>query len=378
MKKFNKAKSKILEELKKSKDKFGKISSIDFQKIIINNLTFIKDGHFGINALQPLRKTYAFMNKEESILKNNSIFYIKEGNDPINYIKPSIDEKGKIIYKIVCLKESTNNSCDINITIKDKEEIEKKINLKKIASSPSLLKNKAYSFKEVEGIPVFKVSSFGKHLNLEKLSEDGLKYSDKNIAILDLRGNTGGLHTPGLKWIGNFTNNNMNNVSMLKHINASLINEVAKKRVLKMAVDVDKNKIEEAVFEVDNNLRKKFDIMGWCKISIPEFEKFKNDKVIIVLFDKDTISAGEAMISHLNYMENVIFIGTNSYGALNVTSPAGNILPNTKTRVFAGLELDIEPDFVWRDGIGYFPDFWVEPEDALDRIIKFVNNYIKH
>lgn len=379
--KFNKTKNKILEELKGSESKFGEISAIDFNKILMNNLRFIKDGHFEINTLKPIKNTYAFINKDEMIIKDNNRFYIKkgnkkypiisiEGNDPINYIKPSIDEDGKIVYKIICLKEITNKSWDINITIKDKEEVQKKITLKKIASSPSLLGNKAYSFEEIEGIPVFKVFSFSKPL--EQFSEDGLKYADKKIAILDLRGNEGGGAKSGLKWISNFTNNN---VTDLNHINASLVTEISKKRYLNK-YNLLNLKIDES--QKDDHLRNSSHMMGWGKISTPKLEKLKNDKVIIVLFDKDSASASEAMISKLNYMENVIFIGTNSYGALNITATGINILPNSKLRVIGGKDISMEPDFIWRDGVGYFPDFWIEPKDALNRTIKFINSYIKH
>jgi len=173
-------------------------------------------------------------------------------------------------------------------------------------------------------------------------------------------------------WISNFTKNKVNSFNL---INSEIITEVSKKRVLDIC---HTNNFKTENFQEYYNSIKTSDLVGWEKISTPKLEKLKNDKVIIVLFDKNSASASEVMISNLSRMDNVIFIGMNSAGALNIHGPAINILPNSKLRVKAGCGIGIESDFVWRDGIGYFPDFWVESDDALDRTIKFINNYIKH
>ncbi|MCT4619946.1 MAG: S41 family peptidase [Marinisporobacter sp.] len=382
-KKFDEAKRKILKDVKEAEDQFQRIEALDFQRIIINNLKFIKDGHFKINYMALTDATYTFMNKDE-IVKEKDIFYLIdknkkypilsiEGKNPKDYMRMSIDKDGKIIYKIVALKHIKNNSYSMNMTIKDQDKVQKKITMKKVLPATFLSENGPYSFEEIEGIPVFKVASF--NVDLEKLAKDGLKYSDKEIAILDLRGNVGGSCKAGWEWLSNFTNNHVDKINV---ISAVLVTDLSKKRVLKgIPNEYEKDKKKEGIFELYEEETKSSELIGWGKIDTPQLERLKNDKVIIVLFDKNSVSASEGMISSLGAMDNVIFIGTNSAGALNITGTGSNILPNSKLRIDAGVYMAIEPDFVWRDGVGYLPDFWVEPDVALERTIKFVNNYIK-
>ncbi|MCT4592825.1 MAG: S41 family peptidase [Anaeromicrobium sp.] len=379
--KFNKVRSKILEEVNKSKDKNGRIETIQFNLIVIKNLKFIKDGHFVVNYMPLTNTTYAFMNMKNPIVRDSNTYYIEdenktysiesiEGKDPSHYIRPSLDDNGKIIYKIVYLKDVTSSSLDINIVLKDeKREIQKKMELKRVIPPSKKIKLKNYTFKKVQGIPVFKVGSF--HKELKSFTEDGLKYSDENIAILDLRGNQGGAIFDGCKWISNFTNNK---VDYFKLIDCALLTKVCKKRVSDNFITNNLKRVD--LKEFYKNIHAS-NLTGWSRIRIPELGYLKNDKIIIVLFDKNTASASENMISTLSKMDNTIFIGMNSAGALNIPGLGINILPNSKLRVQYGSLMLMEPDFIWRDGIGYFPDFWVESDDALDKTIKFIDNYIK-
>ncbi|QXM06228.1 S41 family peptidase [Crassaminicella indica] len=379
---FNKSKSKILKEINQFKDENERIETIQFNLIVIRNLKFIKDGHFIVNYMPLTNTTYTFMNINNSILKDRDNYYIKDNNkmysivsieekDPSYYIKPSLDDDGKIIYKIVYLKDVINSALYINMVLNDEEsEILKKVKLKRVIPPSKKIKLKNYIFKKIQGIPIFKVTSFGKEL--KSFQEDGLRYSDENIAILDLRGNKGGAIFDGCKWISNFTNNKVDSFKLIK---SALLTKVCKKRI-------------SDNFTTNNNLKKvdlkdfyagidSSNLVGWSKIRIPELGYLKNDKIIIVLFDKNTASASENMISTLSKMDNTIFIGMNSAGALNIPGLGINILPNSKLTVQFGSFILMEPDFVWRDGIGYFPDFWVESDDALDKAIRFINNYIK-
>jgi len=74
-------------------------------------------------------------------------------------------------------------------------------------------------------------------------------------------------------------------------------------------------------------------------------------------------------------MDNVVFVGSNSYGCALVPNQSNKYLPNSGIKMYFGLGLILTDDGENRDGIGYMPDIWVNPKDALDLALKMCKFY---
>ncbi|MCL2322786.1 MAG: S41 family peptidase [Oscillospiraceae bacterium] len=92
--------------------------------------------------------------------------------------------------------------------------------------------------------------------------------------------------------------------------------------------------------------------------------------------DNLTVSAGELFISYLRQMDNVIFVGTSTTGALTISDEAeNNRLPESKFHIYFGIGLNIRSDLSQFESVGFAPDLWVPPGESLDRVIKFIEQY---
>ena len=114
---------------------------------------------------------------------------------------------------------------------------------------------------------------------------------------------------------------------------------------------------------------------GWTEIKYHKNKLIENDGLVIALIDNGVASAGESFVKYLKQLSNVIFIGTNTAGVLHFANMGMCNLPNSKIEVFLSKTISMETDFNFREGKGYFPDFWVNPEEALDLSLKFISNY---
>lgn len=117
--------------------------------------------------------------------------------------------------------------------------------------------------------------------------------------------------------------------------------------------------------------------MGRGGIYSSENVTINNRPLVMVLMDSHVASAGEGFVRALAQLDNVVFIGLNTYGALLTGDVGVCQLPHSKLYLAVGTSLLQEKDFVNRDGLGYFPDFWVDPDYALDRALKFIDKYFR-
>ena len=116
---------------------------------------------------------------------------------------------------------------------------------------------------------------------------------------------------------------------------------------------------------------------GWTEIKYHKNKFIENDVLIIVLTDFGVASAGESFVKYLKQLNNVIFIGTNTAGILNFCNMGMCNLANSKLEIFMSKTISFEPDFEFREGKGYLPDFWVNPEKSLDLALKFLDKYMR-
>ncbi|MCD5414367.1 MAG: S41 family peptidase [Clostridiales bacterium] len=101
----------------------------------------------------------------------------------------------------------------------------------------------------------------------------------------------------------------------------------------------------------------------------------ENESIIIVLMDGKVASAGEDFVKLLRRFKRVIFVGENSAGALLIGNVGTYLLPNSNIKVTFGFTMFEDPTKKNKEWLGLSPDFWVAPEDALERVIKMIRKY---
>jgi len=103
-----------------------------------------------------------------------------------------------------------------------------------------------------------------------------------------------------------------------------------------------------------------------------------NESLVIVLIDRITTSAGEAFVSYLRALDNVLFVGANTHGNLVVTGMAPEtmtVFPHSGMTMQFGTRLHLRPDLSQFEGVGFLPDLWVPPGEALERVLAFIERY---
>jgi len=98
--------------------------------------------------------------------------------------------------------------------------------------------------------------------------------------------------------------------------------------------------------------------------------------VLIVLTGKWTVSSAEMFVDQAHNVENVLFIGENTFGA-QVTSAETNLqLPNSKCFVVMGSGRFHTPqDWDYFEELrGFYPDLWVPAGEAEELAVKLMEN----
>ncbi len=67
-----------------------------------------------------------------------------------------------------------------------------------------------------------------------------------------------------------------------------------------------------------------------------------------------------------------MFVGINTYGATFTGNVGACLLPNSRLELSCGSLISLGEDLYNYDGRGYMPDFWVRPDEALERAVKYI------
>ena len=105
----------------------------------------------------------------------------------------------------------------------------------------------------------------------------------------------------------------------------------------------------------------------WSPPIFPSTQFIPNDTTLIVIADRGVFSAGEGLLSYLyRQVENVVFVGENSGGAVTFGQVSTHQLPHSKLRIVLPIKLNAMLDLEWREERGYLPDLWIPAVDALN------------
>lgn len=383
--KFSKAKENIIKELYEYKET---LEEGTLKEVLCNYLDFIQDGHFAIGGRQICKDFYLFINERYELVKEKSKYFIIIDNEkkaiksinndePGKFIKPSINDEGYIVYRFATLNQNHKDTISINISVEGKDDC-MNIELNNLSKKYKPIRDdKVYEYKTVANIPVIKLGSFRDYNVLEQFVKDGEKARKEDLLIIDLRGNKGGNAKYAVDWIENFTKEKYTSSEISASLNTNTAKQALYASGKKFYSKDDFTSFKEQIDEYFASMKMDADYSGWSEVDYEDFKYIENDKLIFVLVDNYTSSAGEFFARALSNMENTIIIGSNSSGTENFGNMGLYILPNSKIEVMFGSLLSVNYDLKITDGLGIIPDLWVNPKDAHYRVIRLIHNYSK-
>ena len=350
---FDEAEEKIKGELQKQES----IKSEDFEKILLQELKFVKDAHFGINMQRTNPVKIPFFFRETAFQKTEKGYQTTDGKqvksvegcDNLDEImKCSLSKEGELVYYPVLLKDcdfwdalETPQTCDESLTVHytngESEELEAEpyqMYTEMDIVHPE--KNKVVRTWEDGEIPVFQFNMFDEK-HRDSILTGAKKLREAPVSILDLRSNTGGNGGILGEWMERYTQK-----SVSGH---------------KTVIDT-----KEGIETEDSDTKE-----TWVE----------NDKMLIIFVGKYSASASEWLLDLAYNVENVLIVGENTSGAIiGMTSKIS--LPNSACQVDIGsgkVSLFPEDEGYMEEFRGVYPDIWMPAKEAEDLILQFLEHY---
>ena len=357
---------------------------VEYLDLICGRLGFVQDGHFGIeNAI--LCKDYQYWAdcSCEFELDQDGFYNVDSlnsrrlisvnGADPSAYMRPSIDEDG--IVKYVPGVVSSEHLNGITLSMEFSDGTSQNATLNAVVASES--GGPAYELDGIDGIPIIAIRSFSptprnKPL-LDRMLADAEGLWEQEAIIIDLRGNSGGNEQYVFSWLLRF----VLTYPTPQSVRVDLLTDVANMLTLNARLLQEEPGSSLAVYYTRmRELQRSTARPGWSEVRQTRAVRAVSDPFIAVLVDRDTASAGESFVQCLRQMDNVVLIGVNTKGLCLTGTPGLVSLPHSGATLSVPTALRFTGDFTNVDGMGYFPDFWVHPDCALERTLKFMRRYL--
>jgi hypothetical protein len=384
-KQWENSKAKITSEALKALRTEPSFTAGRLEYIFQQNLTFINDGHFSFGNKRLNTQFMAYMNKDLNVYKDNEDFVFYEDDkkyritaineaEPKEFLQLALDDDGRLIYRLHVLKEAGEDlSVRMSYLSEDAlhEELERELRLKPLEFVA--YERIAYKQEELKGIPVITSRRFWEQEpgELDAFVESAKSLRNRDIAILDIRGNGGGdSYFPG-RWVMKlmemnpdkipFEISNWPGILLYRRTNVA-------EQILRMFGMYPEDPKHGRVSKANSN--------GWSEPFMTFAEKQFSSTVLLVLTDIGVASAAEAFYSMLSTIDNVIFLGSITYGCLSTGDFGSLTLPSSKITFTVPTLLIFQPTLQNIEGKGFMPDIWVEPGQELERALMFIQNYL--
>ena len=342
---FGEHKAELLAKLK-DKESW---TATEVQNLLVGELGFLKDGHFNINGARTNLFQVPFFFREVAFYKTEEGGYISEKgkrvasvdgySDLDELFKRSISPEGEIVYYPVLLRErdpftdqSEPQMCDEALTVRYANGSTQTLTAEPYQIYDKEIKDGGITEYHKDGeIPVFTFNLCDINA-INEIEIGAVMVARYPVGIVDLRSNRGGNSMVTDRWLWRY-------LGQLPPENQCIMN------------------VFTGVYTVPD---------AWIE----------NDRVLIVLTSKNVASAAETFVDMAHNVENVLFIGENTWGA-QVTSAAYHVwLPNSKCVVTMGHGLFVVPqdwDY-YKELRGYEPDLWVPADEAEELAVKLMEN----
>jgi len=202
---------------------------------------------------------------------------------------------------------------------------------------------------------------------------DAERLWEQEAIVIDLRGNSGGNEHYVFSWLSRFVLTYPTSQS----VRVDLLTDVAIRLTLNARLLQEEPGSSLAAYYTRMcELQRSTASPGWSEARQTGAVRAASDPFIAVLVDRDTASAGESFVQCLRQMDNVVLMGVNTKGLCLTGTPGLVSLPYSGVTLSVPTALRFTGDFTNVDGMGYFPDFWVHTDCALERTLKFMRRYL--
>ena len=338
---FGEHKAELLAKLKEKES----WTATEVKDLLLEGLRFFKDGHFSINnGESPNPWQVPFFYREVAFYKTEEGDYISEKgkrvasvdgySDLDELFKRSISPEGEIVYYPILLKEYEPQAGDETLIVHYTNGSTQTLTAEPFQRYNERIEGDAVTEYHKDGeIPVFTIDSCYDGV-MDEITAGAIMVARYPVGIVDIRANMGGSDSVSETWLRQYTYTNH---------------------------QMFRNQFLMDVFSGSTGYED-----GWVE----------NDRVLIVLTSKNVASAAETFVDMAHNVENVLFIGENTWGA-QVTSAAYHVwLPNSKCVVTMGHGLFVVPqdwDY-YKELRGYEPDLWVPAGEAEELAVKLMEN----
>lgn len=304
------------------------------------------DGHFSIGRYAP-RNTFAKYMYYVPDLYLDSM----EGAENPDYLKPTIGPDGRICYWYAAL---SHDGSDLPGTL-DGNSLKWQQALRTSSNGDA----PAFSESEWEGIPVLtsrSMSTQGESADadeqaLQRLAGCGGEYAGSPLLIFDLRDNGGGSDQYIMGWFQDWAGTSNPTRGAATH------------RYSQLSCRIMGNDYYPA--EYMGTWGRFYRRGTWAERSGPVF----------VLQDKGVASSGETAVEFFRMAADTLFVGGPTAGMALVPNNLTLYLPHSGLSCYFGTGLIFCETDENRDGVGFLPDLWVDPTEALEAVERLIEYY---
>ena len=335
-------------------DKLSSMETIEttaLRNLLWDNLSpVIIDMHFAINTSLSVPYSAEHEYAQHTYYVPDLYFDDPSGIDS-QYVKHTIGPEGAITYCLATVCTTPDNLPD-KLTIEGKEH---SLKWKMAQSVSRTLKNKdaVYSQTSVaaEQLPVLRNYILtGDPEKLDAFAATGVSYLKTPQLVVDIRGNLGGNDSYAYTWLKNY----------------SFITPESKR----MFANKQSNLHYAFYGQPDTDSTGDWELAGIMNEAI-----WRKDKYLFVLIDNNTASSAETFARLLSLGNHVVLVGCNTMGCSTFANNASYYLPNSGIALYFGTSLCFNDTLENKEGVGIFPDLWVNPKDSLDAVVRMCKYY---
>lgn len=326
------------------------IETTELRNLLWDSLSpALTDMHFSIDTSLPIPYSFEREFAQHTYYVPDLYFDDPSGIDS-EYVKHTIGPEGAITYCLATVCKSPEDLPD-TLTV---EGIEHSLSWKMAESIYRSKEERAAVFSQTtvaaEQLPVLhSYVMTGDQERLDAFAATGTSYLKAPQLVVDIRGNSGGDDIYSYTWLKNYSFISPENKRMF-----------ANKR----------SNLHYIFYEPDT------DSTGdWDLAALFNEIRWRKDKLLFVLIDNNTASSGETFARLLSLGDHVIFVGCNTMGCSTFANNDSYYLPNSGIKLYFGRSLCFYDTLENSDGIGIFPDLWVNPEDSLDAVVRLCKYY---
>lgn len=368
----------------------------DYEAILRDALSHIKDDHFFVgnfNVSSDL--VFRYDPYHEFVLGDDGQYVGADGQAlaaisggaPGAMLVPSISAEGRIVY--IPGRFGKDDNADLDEVLIELEYVNGGIEMAWLVpmraatfgGTAGIEHDNIYTVDRSGDFPVVTLRAFGptgeSDSVMMKFVLDGARLRGERVFVLDLRGNRGGLDAYGYEWLAMVAGATVGSGAYMGQLTTATASVLISNAVAineKEGLDVDRMK------SMARRLPSQADPArpGWARI---EYDMGIAGPVetpwMVVLVDKGTASASESLLRRMRALPRTVIIGSNTTGALLSGNAGALILPVSGLSVYIPTMLWLGNDLASIDATGFAPDFWVEPELAVERAEAFIKAHLK-